>query len=390
MHTLIREFVDADLDCLVPVDLLKAERNTSDMPDEECDYQYLNSRLRDEYEPDVFDSCYDNEEDYLDEEDEFVDEIHYNQEYANRPNDLDDMKSIFGFEDDTDEQFLSRSVFELFGVTKPQLKFIDQDFLVSGNISSFVDFIKDEKRKKEFPDVQQRIKIAQINSIVPLDRYFSLSNENNTEINRTCNAYVYNTVLHKTISDAVDFVRMYQDYLRMYYSCCLYNQTLEEADRREFPLKPKPSHLVDWHNKAVQDYRAYCNLQAEKNKERYDTLIKERILDPNYTSLFYKAKDFVVTGPSCYDDLAKEGRDLDHCVESYAYQFANGDTNIYFLRHTLDPNTSFYTMEVLPTSKGLLLNQCFGLKNTTEKSDECKKFILDWIKRKRIKIGCYV
>lgn len=120
------------------------------------------------------------------------------------------------------------------------------------------------------------------------------------------------------------------------------------------------------------------------------TLIKERILDPNYTSLFYKAKDFVVTGPSCYDDLAKEGRDLDHCVESYAYQFANGDTNIYFLRRTSDPNTSFYTMEVLPTSKGLLLNQCFGFKNTTEKSDECKKFILDWVKRKRIKIGCYV
>lgn len=403
MSNLIKEFIDADLECLLPVNIeeyLKDRvmyedslNNEKDSLEDYC-FEFHHSRLYDEYEPDVFEMAGDTYFDDYDEEDEvgeYHESINENM-YLNRPKSLDDMKFMFGMEDESDEEFLNHSISGLFGLTRTQLKFIDTDFLISGNLSSFVEFLRDEKEKKLYPDIQQRIKLAQVNSLIKLNTRFNIYE--NDDLNRESNKKIveqsYNIALHKEINEAVQILRQYHDYLGMLRYCCLYNDTLDESERKNYPIVVKPSHLKDWHNKALQDYRAYSTLQQKMNREKFDLMIKERYTDKSYNRFFYESGNFFITGASCYDDFVKEGEQLNHCVESYASQHTEGNTNIYFLREKGKPESPFYTLEVLPDNRKYALVQCFGYNNTTDKSEECKRFILEWARKKRIKIECSI
>lgn len=406
MLNLIKEFIDADLECLLPdkiEEYLYENIMNDNLSDSEEVFNFQNefhhSRLYDEYEPDVFDlesntylDDYDDYDDFEDDDrDEYHKEINTNM-YFNKPKSLEDMKYMFGMEDESDEVFLNHSISDLFGISKTQLKFIDADFLVSGNLSSLVEFLRDKKEMELHPDVQQRIKLAQVNSFVKLNARFYIYDNDllNKESNKKIVEQLYNIALHKDINEAVQIIRKYHDYLGMLHDCSLYNRTLEESERKTYPVVIKPSHLADWHNKALQDYRAYNTLVQQQNRERFDLMIKERYSNRSYNRFFYEFDNFFITGPSCYDDFVKEGNQLDHCVESYASQHAEGRTNIYFLRRKDSPDSPYYTLEVFPDKGKYLLEQCFGYSNTTDKSDECKKFILEWTRTKRIKIECAI
>jgi len=45
-------------------------------------------------------------------------------------------------------------------------------------------------------------------------------------------------------------------------------------------------------------------------------------------------------------ELIEEGKALHHCVGTYANGYAAGDTNIFVIRKTSDPDTPYYTMEI--------------------------------------------
>lgn len=46
-------------------------------------------------------------------------------------------------------------------------------------------------------------------------------------------------------------------------------------------------------------------------------------------------------------ELFNEGKTLNHCVGRYAKTYAEGKTNLFFIRKIDEPNTSFYTMEIV-------------------------------------------
>ena len=69
-------------------------------------------------------------------------------------------------------------------------------------------------------------------------------------------------------------------------------------------------------------------------------------------------------------ELIQEGSNLQHCVGGYAEKYANGETDILFIRKIKHPEESFYTVEM---KKGFIL-QVRGIRNRIA-SKEVEEFI---------------
>lgn len=160
----------------------------------------------------------------------------------------------------------------------------------------------------------------------------------------------------------------YRDYLRM-------RKVLPTTIKRQWPKCPnlKKYSSVEWHNKLMH---AYNNLQdeiaAEKNKVQQSKYFEE---------VYPKAKEFELVDdqyevqcPEQITSLLTEGRTLHHCVGSYINSVADGNEYILFLRKTSDPDTPFFTINVLPNKK---VRQIHGSCNCNL-PDEIKPFIKKW------------
>jgi hypothetical protein len=60
-----------------------------------------------------------------------------------------------------------------------------------------------------------------------------------------------------------------------------------------------------------------------------------------------------------FQELIDEGKNLKHCVGTYAENYANGNTSILFIRKVCNPNQPFYTLEF----KDKHIIQVRGFKN---------------------------
>ena len=69
-------------------------------------------------------------------------------------------------------------------------------------------------------------------------------------------------------------------------------------------------------------------------------------------------------------ELFEEGKALQHCVGGYAEKYAEGKSNIFFIRKIDQPDMPFYTMEVI----GQKIIQVYGMKNC-HPTDEVQSFI---------------
>lgn len=160
----------------------------------------------------------------------------------------------------------------------------------------------------------------------------------------------------------------FRDYLRM-------RKDLPLAIKRQWPKCPslKKYNIEEWHDRILHTYH---NLQREIAAE------KSKIQQSQYFEKVYpKAKEFEfvdevysVQCPEQITSLLLEGRTLHHCVGSYINSVANGNEYILFLRKTSDPETPFFTINVLPNKK---VRQIHGMCNCNL-PDEIKPFIKKW------------
>ena len=90
----------------------------------------------------------------------------------------------------------------------------------------------------------------------------------------------------------------------------------------------------------------------------------------------YRRKGLQIVCPSTPEDLVQEGKNLHHCVGSYAERVAKGQCLILFLRHTDEPEKPFYTIEV----RGDQIQQVHGDHNSNP-TPEVEQFIAQWKKR---------
>ena len=84
-------------------------------------------------------------------------------------------------------------------------------------------------------------------------------------------------------------------------------------------------------------------------------------------------------------ELIDERNSLAHCVGRYSRDYADGITNIFFVRKLEEPETSFYTVEIAKDwySGKLEVKQCRSYKNHTPEENNhifVRKFINAWIR----------
>lgn len=99
-----------------------------------------------------------------------------------------------------------------------------------------------------------------------------------------------------------------------------------------------------------------------------------------YKKLYgFEDKDFIITPPTRHNDIKDEGKQLKHCVATYARSVATAKTIILFIRKKTEPDKPFFTLELNPDT--LSIKQCRGLKNCAY-PQSVKKFMDKWIKEK--------
>lgn len=99
-----------------------------------------------------------------------------------------------------------------------------------------------------------------------------------------------------------------------------------------------------------------------------------------YKKLYgFEDKDFIITPPTRHNDIKDEGKQLMHCVATYARSVATAKTIILFIRKKTEPDKPFFTLELNPDT--LSIKQCRGLKNCAY-PQSVKKFMDKWIKEK--------
>lgn len=163
----------------------------------------------------------------------------------------------------------------------------------------------------------------------------------------------------------------YRDYLRM-------RKDLPLAIKRQWPKCPNLEKytIEEWHNRIL---RTYHNLQKEITAE------KDRVQQSKYfEEVFPKVKEFEfadevyqVTAPEMVTSLLEEGRVLHHCVGSYVDSGTAGKEYILYLRKVTEPDTPFFTINLLPNGK---VRQIHGLCNCNVPK-ELKPFIDKWAKQ---------
>lgn len=397
MSTVIDSFKEHGLDYLIPpdadqYDLLFLQDDCDDfnfgydnkLPASFYDgYRDYSDSFFSDYEKDVFELA--------DEEDRCSsDEGNpYKQE---TPSSLQSLKDIFDVSYMSDIDFLNMNAGELFGITNVQLKFIDVDILQNIGVPLFLDIFRKKEVVKNIPDVEQRIKYSLVVGFVRADQIRLPQDICSKEDKEKLFPYIKKIALEKDVQTACNRLSLYRDYISFYKDALAMNAERAENNGPVFSysLFPKISHLKDLHDKAMRDNMEMTTRREGQRIKELDHNIKEYCETSEYKKFLVKKEKYSVVPVDGYYPLDKEGKDLNHCVVSYAAALATGQTNIYFLRKNSQLDIPFYTAEVQYQSewKRYVLMQCYGENNTTEKSDEFCKFIIDWTKEKNIKIGC--
>lgn len=163
----------------------------------------------------------------------------------------------------------------------------------------------------------------------------------------------YQKRLEKRGELTAHFFRDYPDYLR---EC---RQLGYDLSRKDILY---PNKLADKHLQNQLRIKQKANRQLDKKlTERYPKLVEK---------YQYASADFCIVIPRTSSDLIGEGYHLRHCVGGYIDRYANGLTDIVFLRKTAEPAVAYYTMEI---QNGRIL-QCRGLKNCVP-TDEIYAFL---------------
>lgn len=136
-----------------------------------------------------------------------------------------------------------------------------------------------------------------------------------------------------------------------------------------------PSDFRAAHDTLAAAYKKYQDRAARRQKQLQNKIIA-RLKEQNDLPAFHlHSNGLFITVAGSTDELAREGRELHHCVATYADKVAKGETMILFIRKESDPDTPFYTMEF----KDGVIQQIRGYGNC-EPTREVLRFRDDFIR----------
>ena len=128
-----------------------------------------------------------------------------------------------------------------------------------------------------------------------------------------------------------------------------------------------PRNLNTAHDQVMEEQQARVN--AELN-----AMFLERAaeLEP----LSFELDGLLIRPCQSEAELIREGKDLHHCVATYAKRHAEGKTAILFIRQVTEPDKPFFTLEFDEKAKKVRQNR--GLRNC-DRTPEVKAFEKAWL-----------
>ncbi len=122
------------------------------------------------------------------------------------------------------------------------------------------------------------------------------------------------------------------------------------------------------------------------------TLKKSKIMNNDFNSRVndikkkyeYHNAEYCIVIPESINSIIKEGKEMHHCVGSYASRMAQGLTDILFMRRCSEPQKSYVTIEV--SSNTVVQAQTAYNKGI---NDDIYNFIVEWCSNKGIKLRLY-
>lgn len=162
------------------------------------------------------------------------------------------------------------------------------------------------------------------------------------------------------------------------------------VDLSKYDKHIKLSNLKDLHDKATRKATECRRILDGFENEHLNEDVKATVDSIAYKQFLYDGRDYSIMPVIEASDLDREGEVLNHCVASYKSALADGESLIYFLRDTNNPNTPLFTLEIINDLFGYTLNQCYGIDDTTDKSEAMAKFIETWAKHTGLHIGCKI
>ena len=128
-----------------------------------------------------------------------------------------------------------------------------------------------------------------------------------------------------------------------------------------------PRDLHAAHDQVMEEQQARVN--AELN-----AMFLERAAE--LESLSFELDGLLIRPCQTEAELIQEGKDLHHCVATYANRYAEGRTAIMFIRQIAEPDKPFFTLEFDEKAKKVRQNR--GLRNC-DRTPEVKAFEKAWL-----------
>ena len=177
---------------------------------------------------------------------------------------------------------------------------------------------------------------------------------------------------YTTPNKIVKYARTQKD-----FSLTEYRDYLDQCKRlnlqtdKDFILFPQNLHAAHQGNiKIENDLKEQEKIkQAKERDNKFKKRYKE--LCDRYE---YQSDGLIITPATGSADLWREGKELNHCVGTYADRYLLGQTNILLIRKLDEPDKPYFTMEI---SNSDVIIQTRGLRNCPPTS-EVEAFIKTW------------
>lgn len=146
---------------------------------------------------------------------------------------------------------------------------------------------------------------------------------------------------------------------------------LNECDQLEYDLANDsiyyPCDLIKQHNRTMKLVTIH---QDEISRKRAAVRLEK------LSWMTYVQDELIIRPAASIDELITEGKELSHCVASYASDYISGKKAIFFIRKVNCPDTSYFTLEI--KEKALKVNQNRGYKNCAPPK-EVDDFVAAWL-----------
>lgn len=239
-------------------------------------------------------------------------------------------------------------------------------------ITRFIEVLNIACKEKRYSYQQDYLLDRRIIKVLNILENINVIGYVNKDLNKILNYLVksiFNTYqCELRLKDIIEYLSLYADYLNM-------REDINDETMELYPTFLKKSHdnLINILNNNKDSIRLTNEEKISFIKNSKSAKIYE-----------YENDKYIVKAPRNYFELLNEGKELNHCVGSYAKLVARGNTNIMFVRYKVEESISFMTLEI----KNNQIIQA-KKKGNNYPNDEEIKFLEEYAKSKGLTIVRY-